>query len=134
VFTVKCIAGPLARQIFQVTDIGRAMISGNCADIDKVKAPVLSCLAARAGTTVGPIEAQHADKAHPRLFLRQDLQVIEQVTRGRMPSPLAPCIEGLNLRMPFEPVVAHGKNAIRKIIFVGTAGALEVDLEPVVRQ
>ena len=48
VFTLKCIAGPLVGQTFQVTDIGRAMISGNCADIGKVKGPILRSLAARA--------------------------------------------------------------------------------------
>ena len=48
VFTVKCIAGPLTGQKFHVTDIGRAMISGDCADIGKVKGPVLRGLAARA--------------------------------------------------------------------------------------
>jgi cytochrome c peroxidase len=48
VFTVACIAGPLAGQTFQVTDIGRAMISGNCADIGKVKGPILRGLAGRA--------------------------------------------------------------------------------------
>jgi hypothetical protein len=48
VFTLNCIAGPLAGQTFQVTDIGRAMISGNCADIGKVKGPILRGLAARA--------------------------------------------------------------------------------------
>jgi cytochrome c peroxidase len=47
VFTVWCTAGPLAGQIFEVTDIGRAMISGNCADIGKVKGPILRGLAAR---------------------------------------------------------------------------------------
>jgi cytochrome c peroxidase len=48
VFTVMCTAGPLAGQTFQVTDIGRAMISGNCADIGKTKGPILRGLAARA--------------------------------------------------------------------------------------
>jgi hypothetical protein len=48
VFTLKCIAGPLGNQTFQVTDIGRAMITGNCADIGKVKGPILRGLAARA--------------------------------------------------------------------------------------
>jgi cytochrome c peroxidase len=48
VFTLACIAGPLAGQTFKVTDIGRAMISGNCADIGKVKGPILRGLAARA--------------------------------------------------------------------------------------
>jgi hypothetical protein len=48
VFTLKCIAGPLAGRTFQVTDIGRAMISNNCADIGKVKGPILRGLAARA--------------------------------------------------------------------------------------
>jgi cytochrome c peroxidase len=33
---------------FEVTDIGRAMISGKCADIGKVKGPILRGLAARA--------------------------------------------------------------------------------------
>jgi cytochrome c peroxidase len=47
-FTVLCTAGPLAGQTFEVTDIGRAMISGNCADIGKTKGPILRWLAARA--------------------------------------------------------------------------------------
>ncbi|HKT20886.1 MAG TPA: hypothetical protein VJR47_22735 [Stellaceae bacterium] len=40
--------GPLAGKTFTVTDPGRAMISGNCADIGKLKGPVLRGLAARA--------------------------------------------------------------------------------------
>jgi cytochrome c peroxidase len=51
VFTVLCTspdAGSLFGQTFQVTDIGRAMISGKCADIGKVKGPILRGLAARA--------------------------------------------------------------------------------------
>ena len=45
VYTVQCIA---TGETVQVTDIGRAMISGKCADIGKVKGPVLRALAARA--------------------------------------------------------------------------------------
>jgi cytochrome c peroxidase len=48
VFTLQCTQGPLAGQTFTVTDPGRAMISGNCADIGKVKGPILRGLAARA--------------------------------------------------------------------------------------
>jgi cytochrome c peroxidase len=48
IFTLWCTSGPLAGKTFQVTDIGRAMISGKCADIGKVKGPVLRGLAARA--------------------------------------------------------------------------------------
>ena len=50
VFTVACTdtTGPLAGQIFNVTDLGKAMISGNCADVGKVKGPILHGLAARA--------------------------------------------------------------------------------------
>jgi cytochrome c peroxidase len=48
VFTLKCTKGPLAGQVFVVTDPGRAMITGNCADIGKVKGPILRGLAARA--------------------------------------------------------------------------------------
>ena len=45
VYTVQCIA---TGEVVQVTDIGRAMISGKCADIGKVKGPILRGLAARA--------------------------------------------------------------------------------------
>jgi cytochrome c peroxidase len=48
VFTLKCIADPLAGQTFVVTDPGRALITGKCSDIGKVKGPVLRGLAARA--------------------------------------------------------------------------------------
>jgi len=48
IFTLWCTAGPLAGKTFRVTDIGRAMISGKCADIGKIKGPVLRGLAARA--------------------------------------------------------------------------------------
>ena len=48
VFTLLCTAGPLAGKTFQVTDPGRALISGNCADIGKTKGPILRGLAARA--------------------------------------------------------------------------------------
>jgi cytochrome c peroxidase len=48
VFTLQCFAGPLQGNKFFVTDIGRAMITGKCADIGKVKGPILRGLAARA--------------------------------------------------------------------------------------
>jgi cytochrome c peroxidase len=46
-FTLKCIAGPLAGQTFQTTDPGRALVTGKCADIAKIKVPSLRGLAAR---------------------------------------------------------------------------------------
>jgi cytochrome c peroxidase len=50
VFTVECTEtmGPLAGQKFFVTDLGRALISGSCADVGKVKGPILRGLSARA--------------------------------------------------------------------------------------
>jgi cytochrome c peroxidase len=48
VFTLWCTSGPLAGQMFEVTDPGRALITGKCADIGKVKGPILRGLAARA--------------------------------------------------------------------------------------
>jgi cytochrome c peroxidase len=48
VFTLSCISGPLAGQVFRVTDLGRAMITGKCADIGKLKGPILRGLVARA--------------------------------------------------------------------------------------
>jgi cytochrome c peroxidase len=48
VFTLRCTSGSLAGNTFVVTDPGRAMITGQCADIGKVKGPILRGLAARA--------------------------------------------------------------------------------------
>jgi hypothetical protein len=45
VYTVVCNA---TSKIYNVTDIGRAMITGHCADIGKTKGPVLRALSARA--------------------------------------------------------------------------------------
>jgi cytochrome c peroxidase len=45
VYTVICNA---TSQIYSVTDLGRAMITGRCADIGKTKGPVLRALSARA--------------------------------------------------------------------------------------
>ncbi len=48
VFTLSCIAGPLAGQQFTTTDPGRALVTGKCDDIGKVKGPILHGMAARA--------------------------------------------------------------------------------------
>jgi len=48
VFTLECFTGPLQGQKFLVTDPGRALITGKCADIGKVKGPILRGLVARA--------------------------------------------------------------------------------------
>jgi cytochrome c peroxidase len=48
VFTIACTSGPLAGEMFEITDPGLALISGKCADIGKVKGPILRGLAARA--------------------------------------------------------------------------------------
>jgi cytochrome c peroxidase len=48
VFTLWCTEGPLAGRIAEVTDPGRALITGKCADLGKVKGPILRGLAARA--------------------------------------------------------------------------------------
>jgi cytochrome c peroxidase len=48
VFTLSCVSGPNAGKTYTVTDPGRALISGNCADIGKLKGPILRGLAGRA--------------------------------------------------------------------------------------
>jgi cytochrome c553 len=48
VFTIWCTQGALSGQIFEVTDPGRALITGQCADIGKLKGPILRGLASRA--------------------------------------------------------------------------------------
>ena len=47
-FTLRCDAGPLTGTTYHVTDPGKALISGQCADIGKTKGPILRNLAARA--------------------------------------------------------------------------------------
>jgi cytochrome c peroxidase len=47
-FTIRCDKGPLAGQTFFTFDPGRAMITGKCEDLGKVKVPSLRGLAARA--------------------------------------------------------------------------------------
>jgi cytochrome c peroxidase len=48
VFTLKCTQGPLAGNVYTVTDPGKALISGLCKDIGRLKGPILRGLAARA--------------------------------------------------------------------------------------
>jgi cytochrome c peroxidase len=48
VFYLSCVSGPNAGNTYTVTDPGRALISGLCADIGKVKGPILRGLAGRA--------------------------------------------------------------------------------------
>lgn len=47
-FTLSCVSGPNIGKTYTVTDPGRALISGRCADIGKVKGPILRGLAGRA--------------------------------------------------------------------------------------
>jgi cytochrome c peroxidase len=48
VFTLSCVSGPNVGKTYTVTDPGKALISGKCADIGKVKGPILRGLAGRA--------------------------------------------------------------------------------------
>jgi len=48
IFTLTCLQGPLAGKVFKVTDPGRALISGYCKDIGRLKGPILRGLASRA--------------------------------------------------------------------------------------
>lgn len=48
VFAISCVSGPNAGTKYIVTDPGRALISGKCADIGKMKGPILRGLAGRA--------------------------------------------------------------------------------------
>jgi hypothetical protein len=48
IFTLRCVSGPLTGNSYVVTDPGRALISGKCADIGKLKGPILRGLAGRA--------------------------------------------------------------------------------------
>jgi len=48
VFTLTCMQGPLAGQVYKVTDAGKAMITGHCSDIGLFKGPILLGLASRA--------------------------------------------------------------------------------------
>jgi cytochrome c peroxidase len=47
-YTLTCTAGPDAGTVYQTTDPGRALLTGQCQDIGKFKGPTLRGLAARA--------------------------------------------------------------------------------------
>ncbi|MDR3415712.1 MAG: hypothetical protein P4L83_05960 [Nevskia sp.] len=47
-FNVQCVTGPLVGSSMQLSDLGRAMITGNCADLGHFKVPGLRGLPARA--------------------------------------------------------------------------------------
>jgi hypothetical protein len=47
-YTLRCIAGPLADRTIRTTDPGRALVTGRCGDIGRFKVPTLRALAARA--------------------------------------------------------------------------------------
>ena len=48
VYRVDCVSGPRAGTVRYTSDPGRALISGKCADIERIKGPILRGLAARA--------------------------------------------------------------------------------------
>jgi hypothetical protein len=47
VFSLQCTTGPLAGSTYSTTDPGRAILSGQCSDINRLKVPTLRNLAAR---------------------------------------------------------------------------------------
>jgi cytochrome c peroxidase len=48
IYEVTCTAGPLAGTVHYTSDLGRALITGHCADLGRIKGPILRGLAARA--------------------------------------------------------------------------------------
>src|SRR6185503_15174213 len=48
VFQVTCTTGPLAGAVKYTSDPGRALITGRCADVNRIKGPILRGLASRA--------------------------------------------------------------------------------------
>ena len=48
IFQVTCTAGPLAGTVRYTSDPGRALITGRCADLGRIKGPILRGLASRA--------------------------------------------------------------------------------------
>jgi len=80
VYTVQCIA---TGNTVQVTDLGRALIFGKCADIGKVKGPVLRGLAARepyfhngAAATLGDAVEFYDQRFHLSLTIQQKADLI----------------------------------------------------------
>jgi len=48
IFQVTCTSGPLAGTVRYTSDPGRALITGRCADLGRIKGPILRALASRA--------------------------------------------------------------------------------------
>jgi hypothetical protein len=74
VFMLSCTSGPLTGQSFVVTDPGRALISGKCADIGKLKGPILRGLAGTRREQVREATARHR-KRRKRGFLWRPIVV-----------------------------------------------------------
>lgn len=82
---------------------------------------------------LGIKQAEHADKSHLMLVDRQDLEIVDQVTAGYHPAPLAFDVKSPNFLLPLEPIFTNCEQRVWKIELVGVVAAVEIDVEPVTR-
>ena len=85
VFTLTCTSGPLAGKVYTVTDPGRALITGKCADIGKLKGPILRGLAARAPYFHNGSAATLRDVVNTRPALRYRIHRAAEDRSGQFP-------------------------------------------------
>jgi hypothetical protein len=61
--------------------------------------------------SVGPVEAEHPDQPHMSFVGRQDLQIADQVARGRMAALQTPSLKRTNLLRSIVSLKNQGDNA-----------------------
>src|SRR5438128_310560 len=88
-------------------------------------------LAVERRPAVGAVQTEHAGELRAALAVARDLQIADEMTRGRVPALLTPDIERTDPVLPLEPVVADREQAVIDVEFVRVAAGVEIDLEPI---
>src|ERR1700730_8386305 len=82
--------------------------------------------------TVGAVEAHHPNRPGAPCVVTEYPKIVYQVTRGGSAALAAPSIEGADLLLSFEPVVADSVERIGQIKLMRLSAAVAIHLGPVV--
>src|SRR5882762_2445836 len=81
---------------------------------------------------VGAVEAHHPDRPGMPYVVPEDPKIVYQVTRGGSAALPAPSIEGADLLLSLEPVVADNVECVRQIKLMRLATAIAIHVGPVI--
>ncbi len=82
--------------------------------------------------TVGAVEAHHPDSPGMPCVIPEHPKIVHQVTGGGPAALPAPSIEGADLLLSLEPVVADRVECIRQIILMRLSSAVAIHVGPVI--